>query len=67
MKSREIREMSKEEQENKLVEMRTELLGELGNVAMGGSTTNTMKIRMIKRDIARLLTIINEKGEVTNE
>ncbi len=61
MKPSEIREMSLDEIEKKLRELRLELAKEKGVLTMGASVENPMVIRNLRRDIARLLTIRNEK------
>lgn len=60
MKPDEIRKMSPEERIKKLNELRLELL-KLRMQARVGTLTNTAKIRNIKRDIARILTIMREE------
>lgn len=60
MKSKEIRELSDEELDKKLREMRDELLGL--NVRKGTSQVeNTGRIRQLRRDIARFETIKAQK------
>ncbi|HDZ35669.1 MAG TPA: 50S ribosomal protein L29 [Thermococcus sp.] len=61
MRPSEIREMSIEEIEKKIKELRLELAKERGVLTMGASIENPMVIRNLRRDIARLLTIKNEK------
>ncbi|AEK72871.1 50S ribosomal protein L29P [Thermococcus cleftensis] len=61
MKPSEIREMSIEEIDKKLRELRLELAKERGVLTMGASIENPMVIRNLRRDIARLLTIKKEK------
>ncbi len=61
MKPSEIREMSIEEIEQKIRELRLELAKERGVLTMGASMENPMVIRNLRRDIARLLTIKREK------
>jgi large subunit ribosomal protein L29 len=60
MKPSEIRQMSTEEKLKKLEELRLELL-KLKMQAKMGLLKDTARIRNIKRDIARILTIINEE------
>lgn len=60
MKPSEIRQMSMEERLKKLEELRLELL-KLKMQAKMGLLKDTARIRNIKRDIARILTIINEE------
>ncbi|RLF77605.1 50S ribosomal protein L29 [Thermococci archaeon] len=61
MKTSEIREMSIEEINEKIKEVRIELAKERGMLTMGTSMENPMQIRTLRRDLARLLTIRNEK------
>ncbi len=61
MKPSEIREMSIEEIDRKIRELRLELAKERGVLTMGASLENPMVIRNLRRDIARLLTIKKEK------
>ncbi len=60
MKSRdEIFSLSSEELETKL----TELQSEMGNLQLQKAThqiTNPLRIRTVRRDIARVITLINE-------
>ncbi|ABN70124.1 LSU ribosomal protein L29P [Staphylothermus marinus F1] len=60
MKPDEIRKMTKEERLRRLNELRLELI-KLRMQARVGTLTNTARIRNIKRDIARILTIMREE------
>ncbi|OYT39865.1 MAG: 50S ribosomal protein L29 [Desulfurococcales archaeon ex4484_58] len=60
MKPDEIRSMSREERIRKLNELRLELV-KLRMQAKIGTLTDTAKIRNIRRDIARILTIMREE------
>ena len=53
--------MSPEEREQKLVELKAELARVLTMVKAGGSLENTMRIRELKRAIARILTVQSEE------
>ncbi len=57
----EIRELNPVERKERLNELRHELMQERGVQAMGGSTPNPGKIRTIRRQIARILTINREE------
>lgn len=57
----EIREMDSADRQERLNELRHELMQERGVQAMGGSTPNPGKIRTIRRQIARILTINREE------
>ncbi|MCD6195604.1 MAG: 50S ribosomal protein L29 [Staphylothermus sp.] len=60
MKPDQIRQMSREERIRRLNELRLELI-KLRMQARVGTLTNTARIRNIKRDIARILTIMREE------
>ncbi len=65
LKAEEIRIMTPEEREEKLNELRTELLHERGIAAMGGAPPNTGRIKSLRSQIARMMTILTElkRGE----
>jgi len=60
----EIRDMNVEEMRAKLRELRTELARARATVAAGGSPENPARIRELRRTIARVITIMKEKGGV---
>ncbi len=60
MKPHEIREMTIEEIERYLRELKDKYF-DLRTQKVMGSLTNPMEIRKTKREIARVLTILNEK------
>ncbi len=61
LKAKEIRGMKPDERIERLNELRHELMQERGVQAMGGSTPSPGKIRTLRRDIARILTIQREE------
>jgi large subunit ribosomal protein L29 len=61
LRLKEIREMSPEKRQEKLIEFRTELARLKTMVAAGGSIDNPTQIREIRKTIARLLTIETEE------
>jgi len=61
--TKEIRDLTPEERQDKLKELKDELMHERGVAAMGGSPPSPGKIRQIRMSIARLLTIMREEGE----
>ena len=63
LKAKEIRDMTPEERSTKLKELKEELMHERGTSAMGGSSPSPGKIRQIRMSIAKILTIMQEKGE----
>lgn len=65
LRSEEIRDMSKEEIDEKTFELRSELLRERSKIASGGVADNPGRIKEIRRTIARILTIKKENKGVT--
>ena len=64
MKANKIRELTPEDRLKNLEELRNELIKERGMAAMGGSPPSPGRIRDIRQNIARLLTIMREEGEL---
>ena len=56
----EVRALSPDDRKARLVELKRELMQERGVQAMGGSTPSPGKIRTLRREIARILTIDRE-------
>ncbi len=63
LRSNEIRDMSIEEMEAELAELRSELARERSVAASGGSLENPGRVRELRRTIARVLTIMREEKE----
>ncbi|MFN6992157.1 MAG: 50S ribosomal protein L29 [Fervidobacterium sp.] len=61
MKTKDLRKLSDSELEKRLKDLRLELMKEKGNVEMGGNVKNPGKIRVIKKTIAKILTIKTER------
>ena len=61
LKSDELRKLSDEELQDRLFELRAELVKLKSVAARGTLKKETGKIRAIRRAIARILTIINER------
>jgi len=60
LKAADIRKMTPAARKEKLMELKGELLKERGTVKMGGAPTNPGKIRALRRQIARILTVEKE-------
>ena len=56
----EVRALNAADRQARLVELKRELMQERGVQAMGGSTPSPGKIRTLRREIARILTIERE-------
>ncbi len=65
LKAEEIRAMTEEEREEKLIELRDELLHEKGQASMGGAPESPGRIRAIRKTISRILTVMNESKNET--
>jgi large subunit ribosomal protein L29 len=63
LKSRELRDLSDEELEEKLHERRQELFN-LRFQSATGALENSARLRLAKREIARILTVRNERADL---
>lgn len=61
MKAAEVRDMDPEDRATTLEELQQELMHERGVAAMGGAPPNPGRIGQLRRDIARIKTIIHEQ------
>jgi large subunit ribosomal protein L29 len=59
----EIRDMSAEQRERRLSELRTDLSKQMTMINAGGSIENPGQIKVIKKTIARILTVMREGGQ----
>jgi large subunit ribosomal protein L29 len=64
MKTEEIRKLSLEELQAKLADLREELM-KLRFQQITGQLTDTSHLRLLRRDIARMETIFNERARMT--
>lgn len=63
MKLKEIRGMSSEERTKKITELKTELSRLKTMISAGGAVENPARIRELRKTIAQILTIENEKKQ----
>lgn len=63
MKASEIRDMTVQELENKLVELKKELFALRFQLAVN-QLDNPARVKAVKKDIARIMTIMREKSNV---
>jgi large subunit ribosomal protein L29 len=59
----EIRDMDVEERQERLQELRTELIKIKTMIRAGGSVENPGRVKALRKTIARILTVINEEGQ----
>ncbi len=64
LRIQEIKEMAPEERRSRLKELQDELMYERGVAAMGGAPPSPGKIRALRKNISRMLTILSEEEEV---
>jgi len=60
---KEIRDMSSEEREEKLIELTTELTKMKTMIKAGGAVENPGRARTLRRTIARIMTVTNEGAQ----
>lgn len=63
LRIKELRKLKPDDQAKKMKELKLELLKEKGNVEMGGNIKNPGRIRVIRKDIARLNTLKSERDK----
>ncbi len=63
----EMRKMKPEDQESKLIELRMELARLRATQAMGGTPENPSRIKVLRKTVARLITIQHEAPLVEAE
>ncbi len=57
----EIRDMDDEERQERVQELRTELIKIRTMIKAGGSVENPGRVKALKKTIARILTVMNEE------
>ena len=67
MKAKEIRSMSKEDLDAKLNELKKELIKLNAQISTGTTPKSPGQVRQIKKNIARILTIMSEKSNEIKE
>ncbi|MEM2936744.1 MAG: 50S ribosomal protein L29 [Candidatus Bathyarchaeia archaeon] len=67
LRIKDIRSMSPEERQKRLAELQTELVRLKTLVKAGGALENPARIREIRKTVARLLTVKNEKKSTKEE
>ena len=67
MKSKELRLMNEIDLENKVLELKKELMKINSQIAIGTIPKNPDKVKNIKRTVAKIITIKNQKIEGGNK
>jgi large subunit ribosomal protein L29 len=63
VKTKDLVSQNKDELEKQVVGLKQELAKEKATIASGTRSENPGKIRKLRRDVARILTILKTKGE----
>lgn len=61
VKMKELRDMSEQDLNNKLNDLRLELAKDKGKVKVGGTADNPGKIRAMKKAVAKILTLKHQR------
>lgn len=64
MKLKGLRKLSKKELKKRLEELRADILKERSNLGGGNVPENPGRIKKMKRDVARILTVLNERKNI---
>jgi len=67
MKKKELKGLSFEEAQSQLLDLKAELAKERATVASGTRPENPGKIRRARREVARLLTLMNQKSKAAKQ
>jgi len=67
IRTKEMRKMTEEELDKKMKELKLDLSKKKAQIIIGGVPENAGKIKEIKKTIARILTIKNEKKVIKNQ
>jgi ribosomal protein L29 len=67
LKARDIREMGYRERRRALVDLREELMMLYSTQTGGGVSDNPAKAKMLRKQIARILTVMNEEEQEEEE
>ena len=63
LRAKQLRQMSKEEIQERLKSLKESLLNERASVAMGGQPISPGKTRSIRRQIARIMTVLGTEDQ----
>ena len=64
LKAKQIRELTRDERVKRLRELQNELLIERGKVATAGGGKSAGRVNALRKQVARVMTVMREKNEV---
>jgi large subunit ribosomal protein L29 len=62
LRMKELRELSEEDLRKKIADVENDLLRERGVAAMGGAPPSPGRMRALRTNVARALTVLNERA-----
>ena len=62
IRSSELRDMTETDVRKKLMEVQAELMRQKGKMTSGGAPENSGRMKELRRTVARILTIMKQKG-----
>jgi large subunit ribosomal protein L29 len=66
LRMRELRELSDEDLRRRIADAENDLLRERGVAAMGGAPPSPGRMRALRTNVARALTVLNERARATS-
>jgi large subunit ribosomal protein L29 len=67
LRMKELRELSDEELRRRVADAENDLLRERGVAAMGGAPPSPGRMRALRTNVARALTVLNERAHAATE
>jgi large subunit ribosomal protein L29 len=67
LRMKDLRDLSDEELERRIAEVENDLLRERGVAAMGGAPPSPGRMRALRTNVARALTVLRERSRVAPE
>ncbi len=67
LRMKELRELSDDDLRRKIADVENDLLRERGVAAMGGAPPSPGRMRALRTNVARALTVLNERSHLVRE
>lgn len=62
VRPKDLRDMTEEDARKKLMDVQAELMRQKGKITSGGAPENPGRMKLLKRTVARILTIMKQRG-----
>ena len=66
LRAKDIRKLNENDMQKRIDELRLELSKERANILIGANVTSPGRLKEIRKTIARIMTIQNEKGGISS-